>query len=102
MWSVEKLVSEFVKRGCNFEIVFFESESCDFGTNITSHRIPPDNQFLTLYGGDETSSFAVSSRRLARTILKGHLQRLDIPVTTFIVPIGKEWKDFVNSKKVTA
>ncbi|KIO24164.1 hypothetical protein M407DRAFT_213307 [Tulasnella calospora MUT 4182] len=82
VWSVEKLVSEFVRRRCNFEIVFFER-----------------NEYLTLYGGDETSTFVVSSRRLARTILKTHLERLDIPVSTFKTPVGGEWLDFVDSKQ---
>ncbi|KAG8926836.1 hypothetical protein FRC01_008316 [Tulasnella sp. 417] len=82
VWSAEKLVSEFVNRRCNFEIAFFEC-----------------NEHLTLYGGDDTSSFVVSSRRLARTILKSHLEQLEIPVTTFKAPAGKEWKEFVDSKK---
>ncbi|KAG8924160.1 hypothetical protein FRC01_011870 [Tulasnella sp. 417] len=69
VWGVEKLVLEFVNRRCNFEIVFFER-----------------NKYLTLYGGDDTSAFVVSSRRLARTILKNHLERLDVPVTTFEAP----------------
>ncbi|KAG8893708.1 hypothetical protein FRC01_013408, partial [Tulasnella sp. 417] len=82
VWSVEKLVSEFASRRCNFEIVFFEQ-----------------NEHLTLYGGDDTSSFVVSSRRLARTILKIHMQRLGVPVSTFESPADENWAHFIDSKK---
>ncbi|KIO24166.1 hypothetical protein M407DRAFT_26442, partial [Tulasnella calospora MUT 4182] len=82
VWSVEKIISEFVRRRCNFEIVFFER-----------------NEHLTLYGGDDTSPFVVSSRRLARTILKIHLQRLGVVVTTFESPVDKNWTLFTDSKQ---
>ncbi|KAG9050595.1 hypothetical protein FS837_004120 [Tulasnella sp. UAMH 9824] len=82
VWNVEKLVSEFVSRRCNFEIVFFEG-----------------NEHLTLYGGADTGRFVVSSRRLARTILKIHLQRLGVVVTSFESPEDKSWALFTDSKQ---
>ncbi|KAG8926835.1 hypothetical protein FRC01_008315 [Tulasnella sp. 417] len=82
VWSVEKLVSEFVSRRCNFEIVFFDR-----------------NDNLTLYGGDDTSPYVVSSRRLARTILKNHLQRLGVLVSTFESPADDNWARFSDSRQ---
>ncbi|KAG8921610.1 hypothetical protein FRC01_000166 [Tulasnella sp. 417] len=82
VWSVEKLVSEFVSRRCNFEIVFFEQ-----------------NEHLTIYGGEDISSFVVSSRRLARTVLKIHMQRLGLLVSTFESPEDDSWARFIDSKK---
>ncbi|KAG8971374.1 hypothetical protein FRC05_011136 [Tulasnella sp. 425] len=80
VWSVEKLVSEAPVS--DLHAVYL-----------------PGNEYLTLYGGDDTSPFVVSSRRLARTILKTHLMRLYIPVTTFDAPAGDEWANFASSKK---
>ncbi|KAG9019792.1 hypothetical protein FRB90_007935 [Tulasnella sp. 427] len=82
VWSVEQLISEFVTRRCNSEIVFFEC-----------------NEDLTIYGGEDTSSFVVSSRRLARTVLKAHLERLPIGVKSFKAPSDDLWKSFVNTKQ---
>ncbi|TRM63126.1 hypothetical protein BD626DRAFT_495574 [Schizophyllum amplum] len=81
LYTLEKVLSEFVSRGCNFEIVFWE-----------------DNAPITVKAG--SGAFVTTSRRLARRILKHHCESvLNIPVTTFQSVEDDGWVRYEHEKK---
>ncbi|TRM55291.1 hypothetical protein BD626DRAFT_601103, partial [Schizophyllum amplum] len=81
LYTLEKVLSEFVSRGCNFEIVFWE-----------------DNAPITVKAG--SGAFVTTSRRLARRILKHHCESvLNIPVRTFQSLEDDAWVRYEHEKK---
>ncbi|KAF8601954.1 P-loop containing nucleoside triphosphate hydrolase protein [Ceratobasidium sp. AG-I] len=79
--TLERLILDLTKRNCNFEIVFFES-----------------NKHATILTGDR--NFTVSSRFLARNIMKSHILQLSGVTATSFKDLGDPmWEHYVNAKQ---
>ncbi|KAH9846953.1 P-loop containing nucleoside triphosphate hydrolase protein [Lenzites betulinus] len=80
IYSLERALHNIYTRSNSFDIVFWH-----------------DTRFLTLRCGDE--SYVTASRALARSILFGHLQSLDVAVHTFHNTADPEWLSYQKRRK---
>ncbi|KAG8870515.1 hypothetical protein FRB97_009692, partial [Tulasnella sp. 331] len=84
MWSIEKLLHDFMRCRCNFDVIFFESNK----------RLSVREESTGPY-----DDFRVQSRNLARSMLRWHLATIpDLRVTTF-KDSGDDWKEYVRETK---
>ncbi|KAG8980930.1 hypothetical protein FRB93_008867 [Tulasnella sp. JGI-2019a] len=85
IWSVEKLLQDFVRCGCTFDVIFFEN-----------------NKRLSIWDDStgEYNSYRVQSRNLARSMLRRHIATVpDLRVLMFLNDSGPGWKDYVRTRK---
>ncbi|CAE6441596.1 unnamed protein product [Rhizoctonia solani] len=84
IYRLEQEIQQLKQRNCNFEIVFFESNK--HGTILTGQ-----------------SSFVVTSRYLAREILKSHvfqsLPKVGVDSASFKNLEDPKWRDYVHVKQ---
>ncbi|KAG8960836.1 hypothetical protein FRC03_006079 [Tulasnella sp. 419] len=84
-WSVEKILYEFVRCRCVFDVAFFE---CNFRLSVLDDRTTPYDEYVT------------TSRRFARSLLRRHITTIpDITVLTFQDDRDPLWAQYVITKK---
>ncbi|KAG9000216.1 hypothetical protein FRB94_005612 [Tulasnella sp. JGI-2019a] len=85
IWGIEKILHDFVRCRCVFDVIFFEN-----------------NRRVSVW--DESTGshdpHRVQSRNLARSMLRRHVATIpDLQVLTFPDDKGTDWKDYVRTRK---
>ncbi|KAG8869503.1 hypothetical protein FRB97_001094 [Tulasnella sp. 331] len=85
IWGIEKLLHDFVRCQCVFDIIFFE---CNKGLSVLEES-------TGIY--DE---FREQSRHLARSMLRQHIATIpDLCVMSFLDDTEPAWKTYVRTRK---